>query len=233
MTPAFPSYTSAHSTVSAAAAGVLAALFGDDYHFTVGAESVSYTRSFDSFGAAATEAGQSRIYGGIHYQFDNQAAQASGHALSRFVVANFLRPAEEEDEAASRHDNRTGGPRQDLPPQPFGDGADSHHDDHTGGRATFGVEGLALLLAGPGNASATSGSMFGAQQVSPTATGQPTELLAAASVGKDQPIQHAGAPDRLAARALTRRAVDQTLAGLDDGRFVGPLQGDVVLAWAR
>src|SRR5262245_53114409 len=51
VTPNFPSYTSAHSTVSAAAAGVLTALFGDDYHFTVGAESVSYTRSFDSFDA--------------------------------------------------------------------------------------------------------------------------------------------------------------------------------------
>src|SRR5207244_8485108 len=47
-TPNFPSYTSAHSTVSAAAAGVLTALFGADYHFTVGAESVPYTRSFDS-----------------------------------------------------------------------------------------------------------------------------------------------------------------------------------------
>src|SRR5262249_51358206 len=70
--PNFPSYVSAHSTVSAAAAGVLTALFGDEYHFSVGAESLpGVTRSFDSFGAAAAEAGQSRIYGGIHYSFDN------------------------------------------------------------------------------------------------------------------------------------------------------------------
>src|SRR5262245_41737049 len=45
VTPNFPSYTSAHSTLSAAAAGVLTALFGANYSFTVGAESVPYTRS--------------------------------------------------------------------------------------------------------------------------------------------------------------------------------------------
>src|SRR5437764_6638592 len=91
-TPNFPSYTSAHSTVSAAAAGVLTALFGADYHFTVGAESVPYTRSFDSFGAAAAEAGRSRIYGGIHYQFDNTAAQAAGAEVADYVVGGFLLP---------------------------------------------------------------------------------------------------------------------------------------------
>src|SRR5262249_11488100 len=51
VTPNFPSYTSAHSTGSAAAAGVLTALFGSSYHFTVTAEGVTYTRSFDSFSA--------------------------------------------------------------------------------------------------------------------------------------------------------------------------------------
>ena len=56
VTPNFPSYTSAHSTVSSAAVEVLTVLIGHHYHFTVGAESVSYTRSFDSFEAAAAGA---------------------------------------------------------------------------------------------------------------------------------------------------------------------------------
>jgi hypothetical protein len=130
VTPNFPSYTSAHSTLSGAAAGVLTALFGSDYHFTVGAESVpGVTRSFDSFAAAAAEAGQSRIYGGIHYQFDNQNGQALGRAVSQFVVENFLRPAEEGHEA------------------------DGRHDEHPIGRDDFQSEGLALLLTGPGSAS--------------------------------------------------------------------------------
>src|SRR5262249_36598902 len=209
VTPNFPSFTSAHSTVSGAAAGVLTALFGDYYHFTVGAESVSYTRSFDSFDAAAAEAGQSRIYGGIHYQFDNQAAQTSGHAVGRFVVGNFLRPADEWHEP------------------------DGRNDDHTGGRGDFPAEGLALLLAGPSYASATTGSGISGQQVSAAATGQPTEVLAATPVDKDQPMQHAGAGDRLAARVQDLRVLDQALAGLDDSGFAEALQGDAVFAWAR
>src|SRR5207237_10854785 len=120
-TPYFPPYTSAHSTVSGAAAAVLTSLFGPDYHFTTGSDGLpGVTRSFASFDAAAAEAGQSRIYGGIHYQFDNQSGLASGHALGRFVVGNFLLPVEK------------------------GEG-DSSHDEHTGGQSAFRAEGLARL----------------------------------------------------------------------------------------
>jgi hypothetical protein len=214
VTPNFPSYMSAHSTLSAAAAEVLTALFGADYHFTVGAESVPYTRSFDSFDAAAAEAGQSRIYGGIHYQFDNQAAQASGHAVGQFVAANFLRPTEEEHEADSRPDDRAGG--------------------------AFPPEGLAPLLAGPGSASAADRSIPGVQYSVP-ATEQPsllqplqqTEERAATLMDKGQPIQHAEASDRLTTRALDLGALDHALAGLDDRMFVGPLHGDEIIAWTR
>jgi hypothetical protein len=202
VTPNFPSYTSAHSTLSAAAAEVLTALFGADYHFSVGAESVPYTRSFASFDAAAAEAGQSRIYGGIHYQFDNQAAQASGHAVGRFVVGNFLRPAEEEPEAESRR------------------------DDHTGGRSAFPADGLALLLAGPCSASSADQSMPGEQPRLPRP--QSAEVLTATRLDKDQPIQHAGAQGR---PALEFRVLDLALAAYDSG-FAGALQGDDVFGGA-
>src|SRR5207248_18095 len=110
VTPNFPSYTSAHSTVSGAAAAVLTSLFGPGYHFTTGSKGLpGVTRSFGSFDAAAAEAGQSRIYGGIHFQFDNQNGLASGHALGQFVVRSFLLPAEEEDETDSRHDDHSEG----------------------------------------------------------------------------------------------------------------------------
>ena len=53
---------------------------------------------------------------------------------------------------------------------------------------------------------------------------QPNEMLAGASV-EEQPIQHAGAPDGLAARGLHLRMLDQALADLDDSMFSDPLHG--------
>ena len=49
-------------------------------------------RCWDSFAAAADEAGQSRIYGGIHWQFDNQMGLAAGRDLGTYVYESFLRP---------------------------------------------------------------------------------------------------------------------------------------------
>jgi membrane-associated phospholipid phosphatase len=95
-TPPFPSYTSGHSTFSGAAAAVLADHFGDKVSFTVTSQGVpGATRSFRSFWAAAEEAGQSRIYGGIHYQFDNLDGLAMGRHLGRYVCRDFLQPLRE------------------------------------------------------------------------------------------------------------------------------------------
>jgi hypothetical protein len=94
-TPPFPSYTSGHSTFSGAAAAVLAYHFGTDkVGFTATSEGVpGVTRSFRGFWQAAEEAGQSRIYGGIHWQFDNLDGLAVGRHLGDYVCRNFLRPA--------------------------------------------------------------------------------------------------------------------------------------------
>jgi hypothetical protein len=90
VTPNFPEYVSGHSTFSAAAAAVLSAYFGDNYHFTTGSPGLAnVTRSFASFAAAAAEAGQSRIYAGIHFQFSNQEGQAAGRALADYVLGTF------------------------------------------------------------------------------------------------------------------------------------------------
>ncbi len=91
-TPPFPSYTSGHSTFSAAAATVLAGFFDtDDVRFTATSEGVpGVSRSFARFWDAARESGQSRIYGGIHWQFDNAEGLACGRKVGRYVVENFL-----------------------------------------------------------------------------------------------------------------------------------------------
>lgn len=102
-TPPFPSYTSGHSTFSGAGAAVLTELFGSSYSFAstsdartgysnVQSGATQVTRPYSSFQQAADEAGMSRIYGGIHFDFDNTAGLSSGSAIGAYVVANFLRP---------------------------------------------------------------------------------------------------------------------------------------------
>ena len=101
-TPPFPAYTSGHSTFSGAASGILTSLFGNDVSFKstsdghLAAEqrpldpSQIVTRFFDSFAQAAEEAGYSRIYGGIHYQFDNTAGLQLGHDVAAATLARAL-----------------------------------------------------------------------------------------------------------------------------------------------
>jgi hypothetical protein len=96
-TPGHPSYMAAHSTLSAAAATILAESFGNDaIAFTSTAEIAAggpaMTRSFDGFWQAAEEAGASRIYGGIHWSFDNQAGLQAGRSVGEFIADNLLRP---------------------------------------------------------------------------------------------------------------------------------------------
>jgi hypothetical protein len=96
-TPPFPSYTSGHSTFSGAAATILADFFGtDDISFTSSAEGFAVAdRSFDSFSEAAMEAMNSRLYGGIHWRYDNEDGLASGVALGQYVAENILQPVPE------------------------------------------------------------------------------------------------------------------------------------------
>jgi membrane-associated phospholipid phosphatase len=93
-TPPFPSYTSGHSTFSGAGATALARFFGrDDVPFTTVSEGLpNVRRSFAGFWQAAEEAGMSRIYGGIHYQFDNTDGLATGRVLSEYVARNYFQP---------------------------------------------------------------------------------------------------------------------------------------------
>ena len=50
------------------------------------------THHFKSFDQAAEEAGRSRIYGGIHYTFDNVAGQSVGRNVANYIFANVMRP---------------------------------------------------------------------------------------------------------------------------------------------
>jgi membrane-associated phospholipid phosphatase len=104
-TPPFPSYTSGHATFGAAAFGVLANMYGDHYAFQLisdelngrntdsdGNHRPAVMRQFTSFSQAAHENARSRIYLGIHWQFDADRGIAAGTAIADYAFANFLRP---------------------------------------------------------------------------------------------------------------------------------------------
>jgi hypothetical protein len=52
-------------------------------------------RTYKGFAEAASEAGRSRIYGGIHYEFDNREGQLLGAAVAREVLRTRLLPEDD------------------------------------------------------------------------------------------------------------------------------------------
>jgi hypothetical protein len=90
-TPPFPSYTSGHATNSAAAAETMTAWFGDNLTFTDTSllEFGIANREIKTFRGAAAEAALSRLYGGIHYRFDNDNGAIAGKKLGEFVVSRL------------------------------------------------------------------------------------------------------------------------------------------------
>lgn len=95
ITPPFPSYTSGHSTFSGAAAEVLKSVFGtDNVSFTLDSEDATVSdRSFTSFSQAAEESAVSRLYGGIHFDFDNDDGLVAGRSIGRYVAAQLFQAA--------------------------------------------------------------------------------------------------------------------------------------------
>jgi len=88
-TPCFPAWVSGHATFAAAWAGVMRNQFGDALSYTAGTDdpnAVGMTRTFTSFTQAATENARSRIYLGVHYQFDADDGMATGTSIANLAV---------------------------------------------------------------------------------------------------------------------------------------------------
>jgi hypothetical protein len=82
--PAHPSYVSAHAAVAGAASAILEAQLGVGDPFCLTAAATS--SCWDTFADAAQDAADSRLWGGIHWRFDNEA----GLDLGRTVALNTI-----------------------------------------------------------------------------------------------------------------------------------------------
>jgi membrane-associated phospholipid phosphatase len=89
-TPAHPEYPSGHSTVSGAAAFVLAEKFGDNTAFTVTSDVRSGTRSFASFSGAVAEIADARVFGGIHFRVSCVRGNLLGQAVADYVLRHTM-----------------------------------------------------------------------------------------------------------------------------------------------
>jgi hypothetical protein len=88
-----PEYVSGHSSYSGAGATVLQGFFcSDAIPFSLATDSApaGAPRSYPGFSAAAAEAGRSRVFGGQHFEFSNQAGLHIGRDVAAETLATRL-----------------------------------------------------------------------------------------------------------------------------------------------
>ena len=107
-TPPFPTYTSGHATFGGALFQILRKFFPDETPFTFVSDEWNGLNkdvsgnirpltpvSFKSFTQAEWQNAQSRLYMGIHWQFDAENGIAQGNQVADFVFQHAFRPVKE------------------------------------------------------------------------------------------------------------------------------------------
>jgi hypothetical protein len=94
-TPCFPSYPSAHASASYAALVVAAVLFGNGGHAIelTHAAVPGVTLHYRAFHEIARDVDDARVFGGIHFRFDQDAGARQGLQVGWWVLAHQLRRA--------------------------------------------------------------------------------------------------------------------------------------------
>jgi hypothetical protein len=67
--------------------------WNDRFRFTVRSDTLpSVERTFDRFSAAAAEASISRVFAGVHFEFDETTGDRMGRRIARFALIRFVWP---------------------------------------------------------------------------------------------------------------------------------------------
>ncbi|MBA3713056.1 MAG: vanadium-dependent haloperoxidase [Pyrinomonadaceae bacterium] len=92
--PPYPTYAGNHAAIGTSQSTILGLFFGrDDIRFEHTWEGAGgATRSYPGFTAMANEEERSRVYGGIHFTFDQTAGQSAGRNVANYVFLNFMKP---------------------------------------------------------------------------------------------------------------------------------------------
>ena len=94
-TPPFPSYPSGHASFGGAARAVLEDEFGRDGHsITLTHPAVpDIVLRYTTFKQITDDVDDARIFGGVHYRFDQEAGALQGKSVGEYVLQHALRPA--------------------------------------------------------------------------------------------------------------------------------------------
>jgi hypothetical protein len=104
-TPPFPTYPSGHAAFGAAARVVLEHLFGEHGHaITLTNPAVpDVTLHYSTFKAITDDIDDARIFGGVHYRFDQEAGARQGRRVGEYIVRAELRPRRHHGPKDERH----------------------------------------------------------------------------------------------------------------------------------
>jgi len=114
LTPCFPSYPSNHASGSDSAAEILRRVYGAGGHaITMANPAVpGLTFHYTRFKQITDDISDARVYGGIHFRFDQVAGSALGRDVATYIYKHNLRRAkhsdnDDEGENDDEHDRRS------------------------------------------------------------------------------------------------------------------------------
>jgi len=92
-TPCFPSYPSAHASGSYAARTIAGRIFGNGGHdITLSHPGIpDVTLHYTKFSQMTHDIDDARVYGGIHFRFDQEAGALMGRGVGSYVYNHTLR----------------------------------------------------------------------------------------------------------------------------------------------
>ena len=98
-TPPFPSFSSAHATLSGTARAVLERAFGKHrLAITLTNPQLGLVLNYTSWKHITDDIDDARVYGGIHFRFDQEVGARQGRQVGKYILRNYLRSALDEDD---------------------------------------------------------------------------------------------------------------------------------------
>jgi hypothetical protein len=93
-TPCFPSYPSNHASGSSASLEMMRRLYGEAGHdLTLETPALpGVVLHYTALHQILVDVSDARVYGGIHFRFDQEAGDRLGRAVATFIAKRYLRP---------------------------------------------------------------------------------------------------------------------------------------------